>query len=205
MRYAVVAASVLALSTVAAPAFAQDTGDSSEATFTGPRAEAIVGWDHVNDDSLYGANKDGIVYGGAIGYDHQIGRAVIGVEAEATGATTKDTDTGVLVAGDTLRVKAGRDLYAGGRVGYVVGGNALIYAKGGYTNAMVSTRYVSGTNTSSFKDNFEGWRIGAGAEVKLTGKVYVKGEYRYSNYGDDNAAGPNVKRQQVVGGVGIRF
>ncbi|NWM24984.1 porin family protein, partial [Escherichia coli] len=46
--------------------------------------------------------------------------------------------------------------------------------------------------------------LGAGAEVKLTDKVYVKGEYRYSKYNDDNA-GIDAKRHQVLAGVGVRF
>ena len=98
-KFIATAAALLAGTAFAAPAFAQDS------TFTGPRAEAVVGWDHVEDGSIYGASKDGAVYGGAIGYDFQAGSAVLGVEGEVTGATTRDRDTDVLVAGDSLRVK----------------------------------------------------------------------------------------------------
>ncbi len=192
------AAALLAGTAFAAPAFAQDS------TFTGPRAEAVVGWDHIEDGSIYGASKDGAVYGGAIGYDFQAGSAVLGVEGEVTGATTRDRDTDVLVAGDSLRVKAGRDLYVGGRIGFTVGGNALIYAKGGYTNARFDTRYTSPTSTINVSDDAGGWRVGAGAELKLNDKVYLKGEYRYSKY-DDSDAGIDAKRHQVLGGVGVRF
>ena len=52
---------------------------------------------------------------------------------------------GVVIAGDELRVRAGRDLYVGGRVGVVVGGNTLLYAKAGYTNARVRVDYEDGT------------------------------------------------------------
>lgn len=200
MRIAILAASALATAAFATPAMAQD-----DKGFTGPRAEVIAGWDHVKDDSIYGATKDGVAYGGVLGYDHQIGGAVIGVEGEVTGATTRDRDNGVLVAGDSLHVKAGRDLYIGGRVGFAVGSKALIYAKGGYTNAQIRTEYTSPTVNIDESDNLDGWRIGAGAEVKLTGNVYLKGEYRYSKYDDSNGAGIDASRQQVVGGVGIRF
>jgi outer membrane immunogenic protein len=99
MRKLILAA--LAASAAATPAFAQD------ATFTGPRAEAIVGWDHVGDDSISNGSRDGVVYGGQLGYDYQAGKAVFGLEGEVTGSTTKDTANGVLVAGDRLRVSAG--------------------------------------------------------------------------------------------------
>lgn len=204
MRTKLFTAALIASAVFAAPAFAQD----SDPSFTGPRVEGIVGWDHVKDDSVYGASKDGVVYGGAIGYDYQAGNTVFGVEGEITGATTRDRDNGVLVAGDSLRVKADRDLYVGGRLGFVVGGRTLLYAKGGYTNAGFDTRYTSPNSTPAIdihdKDHVDGWRLGAGAEVKLTDKFYLKGEYRYSDYGSDNN-GIDAKRHQVVGGVGVRF
>jgi outer membrane immunogenic protein len=200
MRKKIFAAALFATMAFAAPAFAQD----ADSTFTGPRAEAVVGWDHVTDGTANGGSRDGVVYGGQVGYDFQAGSAVLGVEGEITGATTKAEDTGVLAAGDSLRVKAGRDLYAGARVGFTVGDKALIYAKGGYTNARFDTRYVAGGTTTTAHDNLDGWRLGAGAEIKLNDKVYLKGEYRYSDY-DDNGTGIDAKRHQVVGGVGVRF
>ncbi|RYE03156.1 MAG: porin family protein [Sphingomonadales bacterium] len=199
MRTKFIAAALIASSALAAPAFAQDA-----APFTGPRAEAVLGWDHVSDDSLNGGSRDGVVYGGQIGYDFQAGSAVIGVEGEATGATTKNTSNGVLVAGDTLRTKAGRDLYVGARVGFTVGERALIYAKGGYTNAQFKNEYRSAVTNLDDRDNVDGWRLGAGAEVKLTDKVYAKAEYRYSKY-DSDSANVDAKRHQVLAGVGVRF
>lgn len=200
-KFIAAAAALLAGSAFAAPAFAQST----DSGFTGPRAEAVVGWDRVEPGSGSGVDgTDGVVYGGQVGYDFQAGSAVLGVEGEITGATTKRTDHDVLTAGDRFRMSAGRDLYVGARVGFTVGGNALIYAKGGYTNARLSSHYTSPTTDIRADDDADGWRLGAGAEVKLNDKVYLKGEYRYSKY-DDNDVGIDAKRHQVVGGVGIRF
>ena len=192
MRKLILAA--LAASAAATPAFAQD------ATFSGPRAEAIVGWDHVSDDSINNGSRDGVVYGGQLGYDYQAGKAVFGVEGEITGSTARDTANGVLVAGDRLKSSTGRDFYAGARAGFVVGERALIYAKGGYSNARFNSEYTSTTGTIEDHETLEGWRLGAGAELKLTDKAYLKSEYRYTNYG-----GVGGTRHQVVGGVGIRF
>ncbi len=201
MRTKIFIAALVASTAFAAPAFAQTT----DSGFTGPRVEAIVGWDHVGDDSLNNGSRDGVTYGGQIGYDVQMGSAILGFEGEATGSTTRDTAMGVLAVGDRLRAKAGRDLYVGGRVGFLASPNAMIYAKGGYTNARFDTSYNSAaTGLIEDHDTVDGWRVGAGAEVKLNQKVYVKAEYRYSKY-DDGNNGIDAHRHQVLGGVGIRF
>ena len=76
MRTTLVIGSALASAAFATPALAQN----DDHPFTGPRAEAIAGWDHVVDDSDYGASRDGVTYGGALGYDVQLGKVVLGVE-----------------------------------------------------------------------------------------------------------------------------
>lgn len=198
MRTKLIAAALFASSALAAPAFAQDV----DPTFTGPRAEAIVGYDRVEDDN--GDGRDGVVYGGQVGYDLQRGNTVFGIEGEATGATTRETVHGLIVPGDRARLKAGRDLYVGGRIGFVAGGSTLLYAKGGYTNAKFITDYRSGTTSLRDSETVDGWRLGAGAEKKINDKVYVKAEYRFSKYNDDDR-GIDAKRHQVVAGVGVRF
>jgi len=204
MRIALFTAALAASTALAVPAFAQDT--DADSSFTGPRAEVIAGWDRVDDGSTPNSEAtDGVVYGGAVGYDFQLGHAVIGFEGEATGATTKQRATGVIVPGDNFRVSAGRDLYVGGRIGFTVGQRALIYAKGGYTNAQVDTRYINGATTVEDSETLDGWRAGAGVELGLGRNLYVKGEYRYSNYTQANNSSIDLDRHQVVAGVGVRF
>ncbi|RST22579.1 porin family protein, partial [Streptomyces sp. WAC04770] len=147
----ILATTALALvAATATPALAQD------GTFQGPRAEVIGGWDRVNGD---GDGKSGFVYGGAIGYDLQRGKAVFGVDAEVTGSTTKVTDAGVTV-------KAGRDLYAGVRAGVAVTPTTLIYAKGGYTNGRITgaiTVDSGGTLVFNRNDNYDFTSASSGA------------------------------------------
>ena len=170
----ILATTALALvAATAAPAFAQD----SAAPFSGPRIEAEGGWDHVGSE---GYGRSGFVYGGAVGYDKQFNNIVIGADAEITGSTTKDNG-----------VEAGRDLYVGGRAGFVVGGATLVYGKAGYTNARVS----DGTNGV----NNDGYRLGAGVERNF-GRFFGKVEYRYSRYEKID-----LNRDQVVAGLGVRF
>jgi len=179
-----IAAFAVSTATIAAPAMAQDAGKS----FSGAHVEVLGGWDRVQGE---GSHDDGVLYGVGAGYDVRSGNAVFGLEGEASDSTQKQSDAG-------LTEHASRDLYVGGRVGAVVGGNNLLYAKAGYTNARYS---VSGTATGVdlAHGNLDGVRVGAGVEHQLSGNTFVKAEYRYSNYEQ------GVSRNQVVAGFGIRF
>lgn len=171
MRMFYAAALVAAVS--AAPAFAQDAAPA----FNGGHIEAIGGYDSISGG---GDSESGVAFGIAGGYDFRSGGAVFGIEAEATESTIEDAG-----------VEAGRDLYVGGRVGGVVGGNGLLYVKAGYTNARAS---FGGTGV-----NFDGLRAGAGVEWLVGRNVSLRAEYRYSNYEQD------LSRNQGVVGLGFRF
>lgn len=193
MRKFAIAAALLA-GTIATPALAQDNN------LGGFRIEGLIGYDH---PSIADEDTDGVVYGMGVGYDFQSGNAIFGIEAEATDSSADETATGVALPGDTLRVRASRDLYVGGRAGFGIGGNSLIYAKAGYTNARVRVDYEDGTagTVADFTDrtNLDGVRAGVGAQIGLGSNAYIRTEYRYSNYQD------GVDRHQVVGGLGFRF
>ena len=193
MRNYLIAA--LAAGTLATPAFAQDQGNLS-----GFRIEGVGGYDR---PSVQDESADGVTYGVGVGYDFQSGNAVFGLEAEATDSSSNERVAGVVIPGDELRVRAGRDLYVGGRVGAVVGGRTLLYAKAGYTNARVRVDYEDGTaatiNDFTDRTNLDGVRAGAGAQFSIGSNAYLKTDYRYSNYQD------GVDRHQVVGGFGFRF
>jgi outer membrane immunogenic protein len=204
MKIIITAASVALALGIVAPAFAQDV-PVEQAPFTGARAEAILGYDRVADGKDNSNGKNGLLYGGAIGYDAQVGGVVVGVEGEITGSTIKAHNSNLLTAGDNIRVKAGRDLYAGARLGYVISPNTMIYAKGGYTNARFNTDYSVGTARIQQGDNLGGFRVGAGVERKLSGNAYVKAEYRYSHYGKLEGYDIDLDRHQVLAGVGVRF
>ena len=195
MRKFAFAATLLA-ATIATPALAQD----NTTNLGGFRIEGLVGYDH---PSIQDESADGVAYGVGVGYDFQAGNAVFGIEAEAMDSSADERTAGGVLPGDELRVRAGRDLYVGGRVGFGIGGNSLIYAKAGYTNARVRVDYEDGTagtvNDFTERANLDGIRAGAGAQIGLSANTYLRTEYRYSNY----EAG--VDRHQVVGGLGFRF
>ncbi|MGH6998898.1 MAG: outer membrane protein, partial [Phenylobacterium sp.] len=152
-----IVAAAVAATAFATPALAQD-----DAAYTGPRVEAIVGYDNVGLPGV--SNPDGVLYGVGIGYDFEEAGGIFGVEAEITDSTTKKTIGGAKLESD-------RDIYVGARVGDVVG-PVLLYVKVGYTNARID---VAGDGS-----NGNGVRAGAGVEYALGQNLYAKGEYRYS-------------------------
>lgn len=207
----------------AAPAMAQEAPSQ---TFSGPRVEAIAGYDSsrsgssVDQDNTRNVKQsiNGLVYGGAIGYDLPVGsNLVIGADAELTGSTAKwDNNNGVPNTFNLGRVKAGRDIYVGGRIGYAVSPQTLVYVKGGYTNARFNLEGTDGTTDLRQRLDTDGYRVGAGVEYAMTPRSFVKLEYRYSNYKkgefDFNGSTPDssrfnidTDRHQVVAGVGVRF
>lgn len=219
-KFVLAAASLAALA--ASPALAQSGPTDPDQEFSGPRAGIIVGYDRLQPGKVPNSNIDdsnsasGLTYGGDVGYDIQSNRWVFGVEGEVTGSTSKVTNNpsaaGALGYG---RVKAGRDLYAGARIGYAVAPRTLLYAKGGYTNQRLDLVASNGTTETGRHFNLDGWRAGAGLEQKLGTNTYAKIEYRYSNYGqarleypngtNTNNFGVDTDRHQIVAGVGFRF
>lgn len=219
--YAILAAGTVLGST---PALAQD--GSPAASFEGPRIEALVGYDRhrsgsevdIDDTRDLKQTIDGVTYGAGIGYDFAAGdQFVIGAEAEITESSASwDNNNSQPNVFNLGRVNAGRDIYVGGRLGYAVSPETLIYAKAGYTNARYSLQGTDGTTNLRQRLDTDGYRVGAGVEQKLGTNAFVKLEYRYSNYSegefDFNGDVPDssrfdldTDRHQVMTGVGYRF
>lgn len=201
----ILAVAAFAASSVA-PAMAQDTGSN----FGGAKAGVVLGYDNVRfeiDDAS--ADRDGFLYGVTLGYDFDLGTAVIGVEGEYTDSTAKFTVDDLDVTGDRAKLSTGRDLYVGARVGFPLNPTLLAYAKAGYTNARAKLSYDDGAgNGFGVGDNLDGYRVGGGLEYAQDRK-FVRIEYRYSDYGsydiDDFGTQLDVSHHQVAVTGGFRF
>ncbi len=205
MKKIVCAIALSAASAMPSMAMAQE-----ESAFNGFYAGAVLGYDHIKlSDGEDGSGKGGFTYSGVLGYDANLGGAVVGLEAEIGGSTVKETETSVFLAGDTLTVKAGRDIYIGARLGAPVTPKTLLYVKGGYANGRVTVNYNAGNSTSfSASDNLDGWRVGAGVEQSF-GRFGARLEYRYTDYSEIKdqgvSTGVDAKRHQVVASLIARF
>jgi outer membrane immunogenic protein len=204
-----VAATAVALC-LATPAFAQDeAAPAVESAFDGVSIAAIGGVDVLTIQENNAADSQrGLLYGASIGYDHDTGKVVIGVQGEVTDSTASYDIEDLLVAGDEFSSEAGRDLYAGARVGIHAGDNALVYIGGGYVNSKITSRYTDNTGTISQTETKDGFRVSLGAELARK-NLFGRLEMRYQDLGDYTvfgfATGFARTNTQIVAGVGVRF
>lgn len=207
---------------IAAPAAAQSDTDRE---FQGPWVAAVAGYDVNKSGSSQadGANPDedrsvkGLVYGGAVGYDVDLGSVVVGGEAELTDSTADSDPDNAFTTFGLGEVDAGRDIYVGARVGFKAAPRTMVYGKAGYTNARFNFVGTDGTTDYSRSIDTDGYRLGAGVEQKFGRNTFAKLEYRYSNYKegevdfeadnipDSDRFGIDTDRHQVVASVGLRF
>jgi outer membrane immunogenic protein len=121
------------------------------------------------DEVRNGVDATDIAYGAALGYDLQFGKVVVG--AEATAANVFDR----------------ADLGVAARLGYTLNKHVLAYGRVGYTNLDLGARSA------------EGLTVGGGLETHLAGPVFVKAEYRYTDFEG------NLGRHGGLVGLGLRF
>ncbi|MDF7775488.1 hypothetical protein P1X14_09530 [Sphingomonas sp. AOB5] len=193
----------------ATPAFAQDEGTAPEGSeFNGVSAVALVGIDVLTIQENNAADTTrGLMYGGAIGYDHQVGKVVLGIQGEITSSQASYKVDGLLVPGDRFRSEAGRDLYAGIRVGMPVG-RTLLYVGGGYVSSQLTSTYTSGATTIEETEDKGGFRVSMGAEIQRK-NVFGRIEMRYQDLGDytvfSSPTGFARTHTEIVAGLGVRF
>ncbi|MCT2399700.1 outer membrane protein [Novosphingobium mangrovi (ex Huang et al. 2023)] len=150
--------------------------------------------------SVQGESDEGLNYGVSAGYDLPLsGGMFVGIQGTVADSTTKECARDVLAAGDRLCVKTGRDLAAVVRLGTSVGDKSKLYVFGGYTNARIRATYSDGVDSASDGANGDGFRLGAGYQYDLSDKIFVKAEYRYSNYESD------FSRHNGIVALGVKF
>ena len=186
------------------------------------RVEAVVGWDRLGGD----APVDAAVYGVAAGADRMIGHlgggalffgpygAVRFSQAETAMSDREETTAGTqtTVVETASAASEEREVELGLRLGWATD-RAALYASGGYVNARAGTatrRTVTvidaATMTETTEETVEtstehrdGWRLGAGTEVTVTGDFFWKADYGYTAFEEAE------DRHQVTTGVGLRF
>ncbi|WP_232280872.1 outer membrane protein [Novosphingobium nitrogenifigens] len=222
---------------IATPAFAQsgyyfedDEEQIDEKTwpalgFGGGHIEAIVGFDHMTGHSLkdidstanFFNSANGVAYGGGIGYDYTLNPTmVLGAEFDVTGSTADWKNPNVSSTFNMTRMRVGRDIFLGGRFGFLLNPKNLFYVKAGFANTQFS---ITGENTGEtlhYDSNSSGLRFGFGVQHRLTKKTYAKIEYDYSHYGSGqfNYKGttPDASyfalkndRHQLMASIGFKF
>lgn len=147
--------------------------------------------------SAEGESDQGLAYGVTAGYDVSLsGSLFVGVQGTLADSTTKECATD---GAERLCLKTGRDLSAVVRLGTQLGEKSKLYVLGGYTNARLRATYTDGVDSFSDAENGDGFRLGAGTQYDLSNNLFVKAEYRYSNYKGD------FSRHNALLAVGAKF
>jgi outer membrane immunogenic protein len=153
----------------------------------------------------YSISRDGYVAGGQIGYNHQFGNFVVGVEADisATGISGQQVialpQCPICGFPNISGVSQSMDWF--GTVRVRLGGainNWLIYGTGGlaygevkYNYFQTNTPFGGTLNTVGSNSDVEiGWTIGAGVEYGFQ-RWSVKGEYLYFDLGNSSYVVPH--------------
>ena len=151
------------------------------------------------------ATAAGNTGGGQIGYNHQFGRFVAGIEADfnyidldsrRTGSTTIPLGS----FGSATESLSGRNSIdwfgtVRGRLGFLATDSLLVYGTGGLAYANVESRASADRNLVSGFGTFDcdtrsetrtGYTIGGGLEYAFTPNISLKGEYLYVDLGRDH-------------------
>ena len=173
IRTAVSAAALLLIG--ASPALAAPTG---------LRAAALAGLERTDAAPGSGAS-DGFYYGGQLGYDWQLGPVIAGVEGDLGGSSASQSIA-------ARRADQGVFASAAVRLAVPITDHLRGFVRGGYA-------YHTVTYDTGRAFHGSGWTLGGGGELDLTKRVFARGEYRFSDYGQ------TVRGQQFLLGAGLRF
>jgi outer membrane immunogenic protein len=131
-------------------------------------------------DTTTGFNTSGGLVGGTVGYNYQVGQAVVGIEgdidwANINGTTNTGCPAGCKTSDNWLSTVRGRLGYAADRfMPYITGGVA-------FGDIKATTPGFVGANNSQ-----AGWTLGAGLEFALAQNWTAKAEYLYVDLGKFN-------------------
>jgi outer membrane immunogenic protein len=163
--------------------------------------------------SSFGTNKpDGVVGGGQIGCDYQIGALVFGIRGLLDASDVKGSNIDPNNAAITTDQRFPWFYSATGRIGFTPQPAALIYLTGG--SAWTRNEYSTNVGSSATSDaTRQGWLVGGGAEYVFAPQWSVFGEYNHIDFGtkttttvgDVFSYQSKITENVVLFGVNYRF
>ena len=140
------------------------------------------GWGKSDWSNAFGtanANLSGGLAGGTIGYNYQVGQAVLGVEGDIDWSNIKGNTTTGICAGGTCETKNSWLSTARGRLGYAFD-RWLPFVTGGVAFGDIKATPVGFGSQTTTKT---GWTVGGGLEAAIAGPWTAKVEYLYVDLG----------------------
>ena len=137
----------------------------------------------IQDDSV------GTDFAARAGWDFQSGPWVYGLVLEAASVDVEDFTTAFSITPAAYQFNREVDdmMYAARlRVGHTVGSRALAYVTAGAATAEIVDTYFTTNTVNSFtpvrsEDDANGYQLGFGAEMWLTDRITLGGEYLYTS------------------------
>jgi len=140
------------------------------------------GWGKSDWNNAFGnadAKLSGGLAGGTIGYNYQLGQAVLGVEGDVDWSNIQGSTSNGLCAGTTCRTRNSWLSTARGRIGYAAD-RWMPYVTGGAAFGDIKADAAGfGTETKTRT----GWTVGGGLEAAISGPWTAKIEYLYVDLG----------------------
>ncbi len=184
-------------------------------------AHVGYGWaDFSGADPLLGAvssstTANGLIYGGQVGFNYQLGSWVFGIEGEFSFGDVKSSQSLLGIA--TGEVKLDRIYTVAGRVGYAFD-RTMIYGKfgGAWTQEEYNFTLLGPTAATGQADR-TGWVLGVGVEYAFLGNWSAKLEYNYMDMGSKavtlttlgglavTPANVDLTVQTIKAGINYRF
>ncbi len=153
-------------------------------------------------DSTSSFNTTGGLVGGTLGYNYQIGQAVLGVEGDVDWAKIQGSNAVAQTSDTWLSTVRGRLGYAADRfMPFVTAGGAF----GDIRATPAAPGFAGGSETNA------GWTVGAGLEFAVAGNFTLKAEYLYVDLGKFNcgagcgAATDNVSFTTNIVRAGLNY
>lgn len=193
-------------------------GESSEITVFNPAGIALP----TTSPLRYGLEPEGGFGGGQVGYNHQFGALVVGVEADIQASDINDDSRTTFVNPGDPNVISPFDYNASididwfgtvrGRLGYAYD-RTLLYLTGGYAYGEVSYSALydfpppgpgQSFGTAKFSDRKDGYVLGAGVEHEFCENISLKVEYQYIDLGDHDVSGELFFRDGRASGETFR-
>lgn len=131
----------------------------------------------------------GYTFGSHMGANYQFGSIVVGLEADAEWSNYRggfaDPAVPPFNPGGFGRTRLDTQGSVRARLGYSFD-RVMIYATGGFAGGQMRTTYTTwATNVSeNFSKFATGYALGGGIEYAVTDNVTIRGEYRYTDFGN---------------------
>jgi outer membrane immunogenic protein len=156
-----------------------------------------------------GFDLSGVVIGGTLGYNYQMGQAVFGLEGDGDWSNIRGSTTGGVCTGTSCETKNSWLATARGRLGYAYG-RFMPYVTGG---AAFGDIKATAAGIGSQTTTRAGWTGGGGLEAAIAGPWTAKVEYLYVDLGKGScdaapcglATSDRFTTSLVRGGINYRF